>query len=204
MFNAKRFVPAALLTTALVTTSACAGAYYPVRGPVVDQQDDRFYYDRGFREGRLAGADDAHRGRTYDMRRHGGYRDNRRGDDRSDVRAFRRGFEAGYDEGFRRSARGGPGGPRPTLPPQSYPDQRPRDTDRERYSSPARDSGYRDGLEAGGRAARNGARFDPVREKRYREGDHDYDRRFGSLDEYKREYRDAFRQGYDAGYRGRR
>ena len=204
MFKVIRFLPAAICTTVLLTTTACAGGtYYPVRGPVADR-DDRAYYDRGFREGRVAGVDDGRRGRSYDVRRHGEYRDDRRGDDRGDLRAFRRGFEAGYDEGFRMSARDGDRDPRRNAPPPSYPNQPPRGDERGRVTSPARDAGYRDGVEAGERAARSGARFDPVRERRYREGDHDYDRRFGSVDEYKREYRDAFKDGYDAGYRGRR
>ena len=203
MFKVKRFLPLAMFSTMLLTTTACAtGMYYPARGPVVDR-DDRAYYDRGFREGRLSGADDARRGRSYDIRRHGEYRDDRRGDDRGDLRAFRRGFETGYDEGFRMYARDGSGDPRRNDPPPSYPNQPPTTGERGRFTSAARDAGYRDGLEAGERAGRGGARFDPVGERRYREGDHDYDRRFGSRDDYKRDYRDAFRQGYDAGYRGR-
>ena len=201
MLKVMRFLPLATCTAMLLTTAACAtDIYYPARGPVVDR-DDRAYYDRGFREGRLSGADDARRGRGYDVRRHGEYRDERRGDDRGDLRAFRRGFEAGYDEGFRRDARDGYGDPRRNPPP--YPSQPPTNGDRGRFTSPARDAGYRDGFEAGERAARNRDRFDPIRERRYREGDHDYDRRYGSLDDYKRDYRAAFQQGYDAGYRER-
>lgn len=203
MFKVMRFAPVMLVTATLLSTSACAASvYYPARGPVGDR-DDRIFYDRGFREGRNAGADDARRGRRYELQRHGEYRDNRRGDDRGDVIAFRRGFEAGYDEGFRMYARGGNQRPGILVPPNNG-RPIPRDDDRGRVTSAARENGYRDGVEAGEHAARSRDRFDPVREKRYREGDHDYDRRFGSLDDYKREYRDAFKQGYDAGYRGRR
>ncbi|MGC4083571.1 MAG: hypothetical protein QM736_16030 [Vicinamibacterales bacterium] len=63
-----------------------------------------------------------------------------------------------------------------------FPNARP--DARERYVSPAHDNGYRDGLEAGERAARNGNRSDPIREKRYRDGDHDYESRYGSRDAY--------------------
>ena len=137
MFKVMRFAPVMLMTAALLTTSACAASvYYPARGPVVDR-DDRIYYDRGFREGRNAGADDARRGRRYDMQRHGEYRDNRRGDDRGDVIAFRRGFEAGYDEGFRMYARGGYD-PRPNVPPPPVGRPVPRDDDRGRFTSAAR------------------------------------------------------------------
>ena len=41
------------------------------------------------------------------------------------------------------------------------------------------------------------------RTRRYRDGDHDYNNRYGSRDAYKREYRAAFEQGYREGYRGR-
>ena len=43
-----------------------------------------------------------------------------------------------------------------------------------------------------------------VRAKRYREGDHDYNDRYGSRDLYKRDYRAAFTQGYEQGYRQER
>jgi len=196
-----RLAPALLALVVVAGTPACAtGGIYPQRYPVGDR-DDRAYYTRGFAQGRDAGMDDARRGRPYDPRRHGAYRDNRRGDDRGDVRAFRQGFEDGYDDGFRRFARGsGSYDPRRSYPPQgSYGPGRDG-----RYASAAHDHGYRDGLEAGQRAARRGDRFDPIREKRYRDGDHDYNSRYGSRDEYKRAYRSAFQQGYEDGFRGYR
>jgi hypothetical protein len=71
------------------------------------------------------------------------------------------------------------------------------------YVSLAERNGYRDGVEAGRDDARHRERFDPVRAKRYRQGDHDYDRRYGSRDEYRREYRSAFERGYREGYERR-
>ena len=65
----------------------------------------------------------------------------------------------------------------------------------------AYDNGFRDGVRAGRDDARHHERFDPIRAKRYREGDHDYDRHYGSRDDYRREYRAAFQQGYTQGYR---
>lgn len=70
------------------------------------------------------------------------------------------------------------------------------------YASVATQSGYRDGLDAGRDDARHRERFDPVRAKRYRQGDHDYDHRYGPRDDYKREYRAAFERGYREGYDG--
>ena len=91
----------------LLAAPACAtGGAYSQRYPVADR-NDRAYYDRGFREGLDAGADDARRGRSYDVRRHGEYRDNSRGNDRGDLIAFRQGFESGYGDGYRSYARAG-------------------------------------------------------------------------------------------------
>lgn len=204
MFRSTRSLSMLLAATVLVATPACAtGMRYPQQRPIADR-DDRAYYNRGVRDGRDAGADDARRGRAYDVRRHGEYRDNRRGDDRGDLRAYRDGFESGYEDGYRRYARGGMDTPRRNGPPD-YRGQPPYDGGaRNRVLSPAADNGYRDGLQEGERAARSGDRYDPVREKRYREGDHGYDRKWGSRDEYAREYRAAFQRGYEAGYRGYR
>jgi hypothetical protein len=74
------------------------------------------------------------------------------------------------------------------------------------YRGPSRaaEIGYRDGIEAGRDDARHRERFDPVRARRYRSADHDYDRRYGSRDEYAREYRANFERGYRNGYEGAR
>ncbi len=91
-----------------------------------------------------------------------------------------------YDTGY----------PRAGYPPPPPP--------RAAYVSLAERNGYRDGVDAGRDDARHRERFDPVRAKRYREGDHDYDRRYGSRDEYRRDYRAAFERGYRNGYEGER
>ncbi len=65
----------------------------------------------------------------------------------------------------------------------------------------AYDNGFRDGVGAGRDDARHRERFDPIGARRYREGDHDYDRHDGSRDDYRREYRSGFQQGYEKGYR---
>ena len=80
-----------------------------------------------------------------------------------------------------------------------YPQAAPRT-----YTSPAVQAGYRDGFEVGRNDARDRERFDPARSRRYRSADRDYDRRFGSKNEYQREYRTAFERGYAEGYRGAR
>jgi flagellar biosynthesis/type III secretory pathway protein FliH len=67
--------------------------------------------------------------------------------------------------------------------------------------SPAAENGYRDGYAQGRNDARSRRHADPVRASRYRSGDHDYNRRYGPRDNYKREYRQGFQQGYERGYR---
>jgi hypothetical protein len=103
--QARGILPAVIVAGLSIATTACARTTYDQRYPVFDS-NDRAYYDGGFRDGRESGVDDARRGRSYDVTRHGEYRDNRRGNDATDLRAFRTGFEAGYDEGYRSYARG--------------------------------------------------------------------------------------------------
>ena len=213
MTKASRFFPVALLVLgAGIATPACAGQIYGSRG-VYYGDVERRAYDAGYREGVEEGQNDARHSRQYSYSRHDEYRDADAGYRRIDGnpelyrRSFRHGFQVGYDEAYKRYANYNryPGGNSyPTYP--SYPTSYPSGAGipRGAYSSPAAENGYRDGLEAGRNDARNRDRFDPVRAKRYREGDHDYNSRDGSRDEYKREYRAAFVQGYREGYgRGR-
>lgn len=213
MTTSSRLLPLLMLATVLVAAPACAsGGIYPQRYPAGARVLADREYDRGFRDGARRGEQDARRGRAYDIYRHREYRnaDNRAGvrDTRIAVNAFRSGFEAGYDQGYRRYARGGfgyppaAGGRTPGYPPNAgrgpgYPPAR------QGWATPAWDNGYRDGYEQGVRDGRDGDRFDPVRARRYRDGDHDYDRRYGSRDDYKRDYRAGFVRGYEDGYRRR-
>jgi len=200
MFKATRYLPALLATTVLFTTPACAARVYTTQRYPAGDRDDRIFYNRGFNEGRAIGIEDARRGRNFDVRAHREFRDaDRQRWERDDIRAYRQGFESGYQEGYRQVARRDD---RRAYPPPVPPAPYYGGGARERVVSPAAQNGYRDGLEEGQHDARSGDRFDPVRSKRYRSADHDYDRRFGSLDAYKREYRDAFQRGYDEGYRG--
>jgi hypothetical protein len=205
MFNIYRYLPALLLVAGVgVATPACADQLYgygrPGRG---GQNIERRAYDYGYREGLEQGLSDARRGRDFSYTRHDEYRDGDHGYSRNEGdrefyrRSFRQGFQTGYTEAFNQNARGGYGrGPvyeRGPIVAPGYPQNRG-------YGSPAAQNGYRDGLEVGRNDARDRERFDPVRAKRYRQGDHDYNNRYGSRDEYKREYRAAFEQGYREGY----
>jgi hypothetical protein len=61
--------------------------------------------------------------------------------------------------------------------------------------------GFDDGYQRGRDAARDGDRFDPRRERWYRSGDRGYNSRWGSRNQYRQIYRDAFTRGYEQGYR---
>jgi hypothetical protein len=195
MSNTSRYLPAALLAAAvLVSSPACAtGGYYPQQYPVGDR-DDRAFFNRGFNEGRTIGIEDARRGRVFDVSAHREWRDiERQRIERDDARAYRTGFEQGYRQGYREFER------RDVRP--AYPPPPPYVGERGGYVSPATDHGYRDGLAQGRHDGQKGERFDPERSRQYRSADHEYDRRYGSIDLYQRDYRDAFRRGYEQGYR---
>ena len=124
MLKATRYLPLLLAGFVTAATPACAGVIYTQHYPAGDR-DDRAFYNRGFQEGRDLGAEDARRGRSYDLNRHREYRNNRRGDDRGDLRAYRDGFAAGYDEGYRRFARDSRDDRRGFPPPPAPPEQTP-------------------------------------------------------------------------------
>lgn len=191
MFTAKRYLSAGLLAAAVLTAPACATQGPLYRYPSVGRSVDQRAYSIGYDEGRQHGAQDARGRRRFDYQRHGDYRHADAGyrghGDRHGYRtAFRQGFVAGYNDGYHRDARLGYG----NVDVGS--------------ASPAARNGYRDGVEQGRDDARRGGRFDPVRALRYRSAGHDYDRRYGLPEDYKRDYRAAFQAGYEQGYRGSR
>jgi hypothetical protein len=195
-----KHLPVVLLAMTAIAAPACATQrpYYRYPSPV--RIDDR-PYDDGFRLGRESGERDARDRRSFDVNRHDEYRDadrRYRGQDEY-RRLFREGFSAGYREGYRQYARD-----YPATGPSRYPEYPVYRGRSGAYASPAASNGYRDGYEQGRDDARHNRRFDPIGSSRYRSGDHDYDRRNGSRDDYKRDYRAAFQQGYDAGYRDSR
>lgn len=205
MFKPQRSVPAILVTIGLSTIStACAAQArygYPAQR---DSRDvERLAYDNGFRDGQQRGERDARDRRDFRVDRDSDYRNADSGyrgyGDRNGYRRFfRDGYQAGYAEGYNRVARYDRSGGGRIYPPVTAPDGYPNT--RGVYGSGAAQTGYRDGLEAGLRDARDREINDFRRPKRYREGDHDYDSRYGQREEYKREYRAAFEQGYREGY----
>ena len=180
----------------------------------------RAAYDRGFREGLTEGEKD---GRSRDPFRYDDERDFQRGTVGYDRRygnveryqfIFREGFVDGYTQGYERyaprsrndrygSGRYG-GGRYGTGPYGGYGDRRPgygvppgRD---DRYLRPY-DIGLRDGFEKGREDANDRDSYDPRRHKWYRDGDREFNSRYGSREQYKDEYRRGFVAGYEQGYR---
>jgi hypothetical protein len=211
MITISRCIPALVLLTGVsLAAPACAeqtyGYGYPRGGYARDVE--RRAYDNGYREGLEEGRNDGRHNRNYSYERHSEFRDAddgyHRGDgDRELYRhAYRHGFQAGYNEAYSRNARNSRG----VYPPyQTYPAYPTYPSNRGGYGSIARDNGYRQGVDAGRRDARDGERFDPVRAmKRYYRDDSSYDNRYGSRDDYKRDYGAAFEQGYREGYGQRR
>ena len=209
MVRTHRLLAAGLLAAGVcIAVPACAsGGYYTYRDGRGAPEFERRAYDAGYREGVSHGEHDARDRREFRVDRDSDYRHaddgyHREYGDRDDYRrSFRRGYEAGYTEGYNRFARGReqvvavpPQVVYPSAPSVAYPRAEGR------FISQAARNGYRDGIDQGRHDARDGNRFDPARAKHYREGDHDYDRRYGPRDDYKREYRAAFEEGYREGY----
>jgi hypothetical protein len=170
-------------------------------------------YDEGYQRGVRAGSDDLRRGSAFNFSIN---LDFRRGDlgyrtqfgNRETYRfEFRRGFEMGYRTGYNAGRNGGyndggygggyydrgiPG--RTAGPPWS------NGRGDARYDI-ATQQGYSDGYEAGLDDSRDGRRFDPVAERRYRTADRGYNNSYGPRDLYRRNYRNGFLGGYEAGFR---
>lgn len=189
------FKRAAILSVgafALITTSACAvyaqgGRHYP-RATVHDAA--RAHFERGYRDGLRAGERDLRSRDSFSYRDERAWR-------RAPSSAYREGFERGYADGYR-------GGRYGRDNRYGRDDRYGRDGRYGGFTNAAAERGFRDGYAQGRDDARDRDRFDPVRAKKYRDGDDGYDRRFGSRDDWKREYRAAFRQGYERGYREER
>jgi hypothetical protein len=85
-----------------------------------------------------------------------------------------------------------------------YPAQYPNGRAGYGYGTVPFDNGYKDGYDKGREDARDNDSYDPVRHGRYRSGDHGYDRRYGTKEQYKLVYRQGFDDGYYIGYRDAR
>ena len=159
-------------------------------------------YEEGYQRGIEAGAADSRRRTSFNFSIHADFR---RGDigyraqfgSRDRYRdEFRRGFQIGYQWGYN----GNRGGSYDRSIPgtrQTPPWSGGRAAARLDVAS---QQGYSDGYEAGLDDGRDGRRFDPVGERRYRGADRGYNKSYGPRDRYKANYRDGFLSGYEAGF----
>jgi hypothetical protein len=224
----RTLIPALVLAAGLAcTASAQAQPYGNAWG--YSRGDARVAFDNGYRSGFDRGRDDA-RHQRYDYGRHDEYRSanwgyERNYGNRDEYRdTFRRGFVSGYDDGYYgRNTRN-----------SSYGDDRYRNDDRYRplpapppvYGNvypgspaygggygggyggsygvnPGFDRGYREGLDKGRNDGKHHDSYDPRRQKWYRDGDRGYRDEYGPRRNYENAYRDGFLRGYDQGYRER-
>jgi hypothetical protein len=73
--------------------------------------------------------------------------------------------------------------------------------DRLRYTTPAFQNGYRDGLDKGRNDGDDNDRFDVTRHDWYRSATRGYENEYGSRSSYQTMYREGFERGYADGYR---
>lgn len=206
-----------LIAATLVLTLPAAALAGPQWGVVVQwgsRQQVNVAYNEGYARGSRAGEIDARRGNRFQFNDENDYHNADYGyrpefGNRNGYRAeYRRGYEAGYESGYRSNTwgRGGrgndgrygiPGGRGSNLPGRPGAPGYGRGYGRYDLAS---QQGFNDGYEAGFDDARDGRRYDPISEPRYRNGDREYHPSYGSRELYKANYRDAFRTGYEEGF----
>ena len=151
-----------------IASSACATrSAYSRRYPAPVASVDQRAYTRGYDEGRSAGTSDGRRNRRFDYSHNSEYRDaddgyRGYGDQNAYRTMYREGFVAGYNDGYRRYAR--------TSGDWAYPSPGGR------CVSPASQNGYRDGYEEAATTPGIMRSHDPIRDSRYRSGDHGYEK----------------------------
>jgi hypothetical protein len=198
MFRIARMTSYALAITLLMSGIALAqyrddDDYYGRGNPAQARQ---YGYQNGYRDGARHGH---HEGREHDPYDHRTpeWRETTRGYQSwmGPVGWYQRGYQEGYNDGFRnayRSASGWRGGDGP---------------DWRFYGgwSDGNDVAYHFGYQDGSMVARS----DIEKEKsynskprgRYDDRDHGYRREYGSKNQYKADYTNGYRAGYDASYR---
>jgi hypothetical protein len=184
------------------TPAAAAYANDDYRAPYADAQ--RAAYDNGYRAGLKRGAQAARDRRPVDIERERDYRSaddgyNRSFGDRNRYRdTFRGGFAQGYRDGYNRNGRFTNGDGRYTTNGDGrFGNGRYGGT----ASFGARQNGLSDGYKKGLDDVNDRKYPDVSRQKWYRNGDHDYDSRYGSKETYRVEYRRGFEEGYNRAYR---
>jgi len=158
----------------------------------------RAAYDNGYKSGLKRGLQAARERRPLEIERERDYRSaeegyNRTYGDRNRYRdAFRGGFTQGYRDAYAQR------GARVTSPGAGSDYGRG-------YGGTAnfgaRQNGLSDGYKKGLDDVSDRKNPDVSRQKWYRNGDHDYDSRYGSKESYRVDYQRGFEEGYNRAYR---
>lgn len=188
-----KHMKAMLLGAALMagtTTLAVAQNVVPVQWGWGQRNNDD---QQAFRDGFNQGQQDARHNRRFNP-------DDSRWRDRDDRQAYRSGYERGFQQtgsynnggwgrdgdnrdrggwGVGRGGYGGYGG---------------------NGASAARQYGYQDGINDGGRDRRSGHSDRPTQDSNYKHADRGYSSSYGNKDYYKQAYRQAYENGYQQGY----
>ena len=158
-------------------------------------QAQRAARDFGYRDGLKRGQDAARSGRALDIERERDYRNADNGYNRSygDKNRYRDTYRGGFAEGYRDAY-----GRRAVLRP-AYPSASGRGWGGTANYG-AYQNGVADGYAKGLDDVHDRKRPDVERQKWYRNGDHDYDSRYGSKETYRHDYRRGFVEGYNRAY----
>jgi hypothetical protein len=191
-------------------SAAAAYANDDYRAPYGDAQ--RAAYDNGYRAGLKRGEQALRDRRPLDIERERDYRSAEDGYNRSygDRNRYRNTYRGGFTQGYREAYSRGGGAQRvDPNPGRDYGRDSGRDYGRDygygtNASFGARQNGVTDGYKKGLDDVSDRKYPDVTRQKWYRSGDHDYDRRYGSKESYRIEYRRGFEEGYQRAYRERR
>jgi len=209
-------------------SNSTASGYSDDRQPYYESR--RAAYDNGYREGIKQGEKDGKKRADYRYQDERTWQRADKGYNRSfgDIERYRQSFRAGYGEGYADGYRryapdyayGGYGRaiPRDRNPDvytnrgpypggYGYPDQNRYPggygyPGQYGYTNAAYSNGLNDGYKKGLEDLQKRRSYDPVRHDWYRSGDHDYRGEYGSRDQYRDVYRQAFKEGYDRAFRG--
>jgi hypothetical protein len=169
-------------------------------------ETQRAAFDNGYRTGLKRGAQALRGRRPLDIERERDYRSADEGYNRSfgDRNRYRDTFRGGFAEGYRDAYT--QRGARVTLPGAGSDYGRGPSTPLGTgYGGTAnfgaRQNGLSDGYKKGLDDVSDRKNPDVSRQKWYRNGDHDYDSRYGSKESYRVDYQRGFEEGYNRAYR---
>ena len=172
-------------------------------------QTRQYGYDSGFRDGEKRGRHEGHENDPYDYNTPD-WRQATRGYKNwmGPVRAFQNGYQQGYADGFQSGFNAESRGWRGDRNGDRYRDNR---YGKGYYGngSSGYDSriGYNTGYQDGATMAREdqykNKPFNPNPRARFDDRDHGYRREYGDRNDYKAQYSDGYRAGYQATFQGR-